>query len=174
MVPAGLTGHTTGFFDDYGDPSPSKARQILSQAGISERVPLTLWYTTDRYGSDAPEFQEIKRQLEDSGLFRVSLNGRPWKTYEEGYRKGEYPVFGRGWFPDFPDAENFIAPFVGRQNALGTPYPAPRITDTLLPASRRESYCGAVVKEFEAAQQILVDDGTAAAAVAGQAVRGGE
>ncbi|MFE2689160.1 ABC transporter substrate-binding protein [Streptomyces mirabilis] len=159
MVPAGLTGHTTGFFDDYGDPSPSKARQILSEAGISERVPLTLWYTTDRYGSEtAPEFQEIKRQLEDSGLFRVSLNGRPWKTYEEGYRKGEYPVFGRGWFPDFPDAENFIAPFVGRQNALGTPYPAPRITDTLLPASRRESDRGAVVKEFEAAQQILVDD----------------
>jgi peptide/nickel transport system substrate-binding protein len=159
MVPAGLTGHTTGFFDDYGDPSSSKARQILLEAGITERVPLTLWYTTDRYGSEtAPEFQEIKRQLEDSGLFRVSLNGRPWKTYEEGYRKGEYPVFGRGWFPDFPDAENFIAPFVGRQNALGTPYPAPRITDTLLPASRRESDRGAVVKEFEAAQQILVDD----------------
>ncbi|WP_405878253.1 ABC transporter substrate-binding protein [Streptomyces sp. NBC_01136] len=159
MVPAGLTGHTTGFFDDYGDPSSSKARKILLEAGITERVPLTLWYTTDRYGSEtAPEFQEIKRQLDDSGLFRVSVNGRPWKTYEEGYRKGEYPVFGRGWFPDFPDAENFIAPFVGEQNALGTPYPVPRITDSLLPASRRESDRGAVVKEFEAAQQILVDD----------------
>lgn len=159
MVPAGLTGHTTGFFDDYGDPSSSKARQILLEAGITDRVPLTLWYTTDRYGSEtAPEFQEIKSQLEDSGLFRVSLNGRPWKTYEEGYRNGEYPVFGRGWFPDFPDADNFIAPFVGRQNALGTPYPAPRITDILLPASRRESDRAAVVEEFEEAQQILVDD----------------
>ncbi|MHA5053863.1 ABC transporter substrate-binding protein [Streptomyces sp. SD15] len=159
MVPKGLTGHTTGFFDDYGDPSSSKARQILLEAGITERVPLTLWYTTDRYGSEtAPEFRELKSQLEDSGLFRVSLNGRPWKTYEEGYRKGEYPVFGRGWFPDFPDAENFIAPFVGAQNALGTPYPAPRITDVLLPQSRREIDRGAVVEEFEEAQQILVDD----------------
>jgi peptide/nickel transport system substrate-binding protein len=159
MVPAGLTGHTTGFFDDYGDPSSSKARQILLEAGISERVPLTLWYTTDRYGSEtAPEFQELKNQLEESGLFRVSLNGRPWKTYEEGYRKGEYPVFGRGWFPDFPDAENFIAPFVGTRNALGTPYPAPRITDFLLPESRRESDRAAVVEQFEEAQQILVDD----------------
>jgi peptide/nickel transport system substrate-binding protein len=159
MVPAGLIGHTTGFFDDYGNPSSSKARKILLDAGITQRVPLTLWYTTDRYGSEtAPEFRELKSQLEGSGLFSVTLKSRPWKTYEAGYRKGEYPVFGRGWFPDFPDAENFIAPFVGDQNALGTPYPAPRITNNLLPESRRESDRGAVVKEFEEAQQILVDD----------------
>ena len=159
MVPKGLTGHTTTFFDDFGDPSVPKARKLLTDAGIDQPVPLTLWYTTDRYGSEtALEFRELKRQLDDSGLFTITLKSRPWKTYVTGYQKGEYPVFGRGWFPDFPDAENFIAPFVGQQNALGTPYPAPRITDTLLPASRRESDRGAVVKEFEAAQQILVDD----------------
>ncbi|MEV7346018.1 ABC transporter substrate-binding protein [Streptomyces sp. NPDC093544] len=159
MVPKGLVGHTVGFFDDYGSPSSSKARQFLLEAGITERVPLTFWYTTDRYGSEtAPEFRELKSQLEDSGLFKVTLKSRPWKTYEAGYRKGEYPVFGRGWFPDFPDAENFIAPFVGEENALGTPYPAPHITNNLLPESRRETDRGAVVKEFEEAQQILVDD----------------
>jgi peptide/nickel transport system substrate-binding protein len=159
MVPAGLTGHTTSFFDDFGDPSVSKARKILSQAGIRQKVPLTLWYTTDRYGSEtATMFQELKRQLDDSGLFTITLKSRPWKTYVVGYRNGEYPVFGRGWFPDFPDADNFIAPFVGEQNALGTPYPASEITKVLLPESRRESDRGAVVKEFEQAQQILVDD----------------
>ncbi|MFJ8508423.1 ABC transporter substrate-binding protein [Streptomyces avermitilis] len=159
MVPKGLTGHTTGFFDDFGEPSSSKARKILLEAGITERVPLTLWYTTDRYGSEtAPEFQELKSQLNGSGLFSVKVEGRPWKTFEAGYRKGEYPAFGRGWFPDFPDAENFIAPFVGEQNALGTPYPTREITSVLLPQSRRQSDRGAVVKEFEQAQQILVDD----------------
>ncbi|MET7382398.1 ABC transporter substrate-binding protein [Streptomyces sp. NPDC005526] len=159
MVPKGLTGHTTGFFDDFGDPSVAKARKILSAAGIDQKVPLTLWYTTDRYGSEtALQFQELKRQLEASGLFTITLKSRPWKTYVVGYQKGEYPVFGRGWFPDFPDADNFIAPFVGQQNALGTPYPAPKITTELLPKSRGESDRGAVVKEFEQAQQILVND----------------
>ncbi|MER5212095.1 ABC transporter substrate-binding protein [Streptomyces sp. NPDC002838] len=159
MVPKGLTGHTTGFFDDYGDPSTSKARQILAEAGITKRVPLTLWYTTDRYGSEtALQFKELKRQLEGSGLFTITLKSRPWKTYVEGYQKGEYPVFGRGWFPDFPDAENFIAPFVGEENALGTPYPAPEITGVLLPRSRGESDRANVVRDFEEAQQILVDD----------------
>ena len=107
-------------------PAPPRPSKILTDAGITERVPLTLWYTTDRYGSSTkPEFAEIKRQLDDSGLFTITLKSRPWKTFVTGYQKGEYPVFGRGWFPDFPDADNFIAPFVGKKNALGTPYPAP-------------------------------------------------
>ncbi|MCX2924899.1 ABC transporter substrate-binding protein [Streptomyces sp. NEAU-W12] len=159
MVPKGLAGHTTGFFDDYGDPSVDKARRILTEAGITEPVPLTLWYTTDRYGSETKlEFKELERQLEASGLFEITLESRPWKTYVEGYQKGEYPVFGRGWSPDFPDADNFIAPFIGERNALGTPYEANEISNVLLPRSRRESDRGNVVKDFEEAQQILVDD----------------
>ncbi|MFD3835633.1 ABC transporter substrate-binding protein [Streptomyces sp. NPDC058642] len=159
MVPKGLTGHTTGYFDDYGDPSTAKAKKILTEAGITQAVPLTLWYTTDRYGSATKaEFEEIKKQLESSGLFKITLKSRPWKTYVTGYQKGEYPVFGRGWFPDFPDADNFIAPFVGTQNALGTPYPATKITGELLPRSRSESDRSSVEQEFEEAQQILVDD----------------
>ncbi|CAM5255468.1 Peptide-binding protein OS=Streptomyces antimycoticus OX=68175 GN=SANT12839_024210 PE=3 SV=1 [Streptomyces antimycoticus] len=166
MVPKGLTGHTTAFFDDFGEPDADKARAILADADITEPVPLTLWYTTDRYGSDtALEFKEIKSQLEASGLFKVTLaKSRPWKTYVLGYQNGEYPVFGRGWAPDFPDADNFIAPFVGEQNALGTPYPQKEITQVLLPRSREESDRANVVKEFQEAQQILVEEALAAAA----------
>jgi peptide/nickel transport system substrate-binding protein len=141
MIPRGLVGHTTSFFDNYGDPSTTKAKKILTDAGITERVPLTLWYTSDR-----------------SGLFTVTLKSRPWKTYVQGYQDGEYPVFGRGWFPDFADADNFVAPFVGQQNALGTPYDAPEITGELLPESRRKSDRGAVAEEFEKAQQIFMED----------------
>jgi peptide/nickel transport system substrate-binding protein len=159
MIPRGLVGHTTGFFDTFGDPSAAKAKKILEDAGITKRVPLTLWYTTDRYGSQTkPAFEELKRQLDKSGLFTVTLKSRPWKTYSAGYQKGEYPVFGRGWNPDFYDADNFIAPFVGEQNALGTPYDVPKITNELLPEERRDSDRGAVADEFEQAQQILVND----------------
>ncbi|MEW2286941.1 ABC transporter substrate-binding protein [Streptomyces sp. NPDC047841] len=159
MVPKGLTGHATPFFDDYGEPSAAKARTILSDAGITRPVPLTLWYTTDRYGSEtALMFRELKRQLDGSGLFSITLRSRPWKSYVVGYQNGEYPVFGRGWFPDFPDADNFIAPFVGEHNALGTPYPAKEITGRLLPHARAESDRARTVKDVEAAQRIMVND----------------
>ena len=159
MVPKGIAGHTTSFFDTFGDPSQTKAKAILTKAGITEPVKMTFWFTTDRYGSStAPEFAELKRQLEESGLFEITLKSAPWTTFQEGFTKGAYPVFGRGWFPDFPDPDNFIAPFVGKESVTGTPYLNAEITDELLPSSRQESDRGAVSKQFEQAQQILVED----------------
>lgn len=159
MVPKGIAGHTTSFFDAYGDPDQGKAKQILTKAGITKPVELTFWFTTDRYGSStAPEFAELKRQLESSGLFRITLKSKPWKTFQEGFTRGEYPVFGRGWFPDFPDPDNFIAPFVGKESITGMPYLKDEISKELLPQTRKESDRGAVSKQFERAQQILVDD----------------
>lgn len=159
MVPGGITGHTNAFYDAYGEPSVSKAEAILRGAGIQDRVPLTLWYTTDRYGSTMKkEFEEIERQLDGSGLFDITVEGRPWNEFQESYLKGDYPVFGRGWFPDFPDADNYVSPFVGEKNALGTPYDTNRITETLLPQSRRESNRGVASESFTKAQKILAED----------------
>ncbi len=159
MVPKGIAAHGTQFFDRFGTPSVEKAEKILREAGIDEPVKLTFWYTTDCYGSStAAEFKELKRQLEESGLFQVTLQGKPWTEYQAAYQKGEYPVFGRGWFPDFPDPDNFVAPFVGKENVLGTPYLSPRITDQILPKSRRQSDRGTVTDEFVEAQEIMVKD----------------
>lgn len=89
MVPKGIAGHTTVFFDTFGDPSKEKARRILAEADITTPVAMTFWYTTDRYGSStAPEFDELKRQLEASGLFRITLKSRPWKTFQDGFNQG--------------------------------------------------------------------------------------
>ncbi|MEW1700254.1 ABC transporter substrate-binding protein [Streptomyces sp. NPDC093249] len=159
MVPKGIAAHTTKFFDRYGAPNAKKAKKILRDAGITDPVELTFWYTTDRYGSStAAEFAELKRQLEETGLFRITLRGKPWTAFQAGYQKGEYPVFGRGWFPDFPDPDNFVAPFLGKENVLGTPYISHRITNELIPKSRRESDRGTVTNEFVEAQEIMVQD----------------
>ncbi|MEV7414047.1 ABC transporter substrate-binding protein [Streptomyces sp. NPDC089919] len=159
MVPKGVATHKTPFYDRYGQPSVAKAKAILREAGITDPVELTLSYTTDRYGSStAAEFVELKRQLEDSGLFKITLQGKPWDVFQEGYKNGKYAVFGRGWFPDFPDPDNFIAPFVGKDNAVGTPYEAKEITTDLLPRSRRQSDRSAVGPQFDRAQEILATD----------------
>ncbi|MDJ0384870.1 ABC transporter substrate-binding protein [Streptomyces sp. G-G2] len=159
MVPKGVVGHKTPFYDRYGQANADKAKKILRDADITAPVELTFWYTTDRYGSStALEFEEIKRQLDATGLFKITLRNKPWKAFQEGYKNGEYPVFGRGWFPDFPDPDNFIAPFVGKENAVGTPYENQEILTTLLPKSRRESDRSAVTQDFDRAQQIFAED----------------
>jgi peptide/nickel transport system substrate-binding protein len=159
MIPRGITGHNTAFFDRYGEPDPGAAAETLQSAGITDPVPLTLWYPTDRYGSaTAREFKELERQLDDSGLFEVTVKGQKWEQFAAAFNKGEYPVFGRGWNPDFPDPDNYVAPFIGERNALGTPYENTEITDDLLPASRRKADRAGVNEQFARAQDIFAED----------------
>ncbi|MFI7414108.1 ABC transporter substrate-binding protein [Streptomyces sp. NPDC049627] len=138
LVPASITGHSNAFFNKYGEPSTAKAKALLNKAGITTPVKLTLHYTTDHYGAATKkEFELLKKQLNDSGLFDVDVQGTPWATFRPAEQKGEYDVYGMGWFPDFPDADNYLAPFLDKDNFLGSPYANSTIRNTLIPESRR-------------------------------------
>ncbi|MFE3636985.1 ABC transporter substrate-binding protein [Streptomyces sp. NPDC059168] len=159
LVPATLTGHSNSFFNKYGNPSPTKAKNLLEKAGITTPVKLTLHYTTDHYGSATKqEFQILQKQLNGSGLFDVSIQGHPWATFRPAERKGEYDVYGMGWFPDFPDADNFVAPFLDKGNFLGSPYSNGTIQRTLIPESRREADRLNAVKTLTTIQDTVAED----------------
>ncbi|MBY8880497.1 ABC transporter substrate-binding protein [Actinacidiphila acidipaludis] len=158
LVPQGITGHTNAFFNKYGDePNLARARSVLAQAGISTPVPLTLSYTTNHYGeATAPEFTLLKEQLESGGLFRVSLQGvSDWSGYKAAYRAHKYQVFGMGWFPDFPDPDNYIAPFFGADDFLNLAYVNKELRDQIIPGTRQKTERSGAVGDFERAQQII-------------------
>ncbi|MFE9451287.1 ABC transporter substrate-binding protein [Streptomyces sp. NPDC006739] len=140
LVPATVTGHSNSFFNKYGEPSATKAKALLAAANITTPVKVTLHYTTDHYGAATKqEFEVLQKQLNDSGLFDVTIQGSPWETFRPAEKKGKYDVYGMGWFPDFPDADNFLAPFLDKDNFLGSPYNNPLIQHTLIPNSRRQA-----------------------------------
>jgi peptide/nickel transport system substrate-binding protein len=111
-VPAAFPGAKESFKDAFGDPDPAKAKQILEDAGVSTPVTLDGWYTPTHYGIDPDLWNELKRQLEGSGLFKVNLDSTEWDQYKEEYPKGTYYFYGLGWFPDYPDADNYLSPFM--------------------------------------------------------------
>ncbi|POX51734.1 ABC transporter substrate-binding protein [Streptomyces sp. Ru72] len=159
LVPATITGHSNSFFNKYGNPSVDKARSLLSRAGVTTPVKLTLHYTTDHYGpATAKEFEVLKQQLNASGLFDVTVQGTPWEKFRPAEKKGEYDVYGMGWFPDFPDADNYLAPFLDKDNTLGSPYTNPEIINTLIPQSRREADRLSASKSLAEMQDIVADD----------------
>ncbi|MER5212698.1 ABC transporter substrate-binding protein [Streptomyces sp. NPDC002838] len=159
MVPASITGHSNSFFNKYGDPSVGKAKSILNRANITTPVKLTLHYTTDHYGSATKEeFEVLQKQLNDSGLFDVTIKGEPWATFVPAERKGEYEVWGMGWFPDFPDADSYIAPFLDKDNFLKLPYANSQIRNTLIPESRREADRLSAVGSLTDIQDIVAED----------------
>jgi peptide/nickel transport system substrate-binding protein len=159
LVPVTLPGHSSAFFNRYGAPSTDKARSILSKAGVTTPVKLTLHYTTDHYGpGTAKEFAVLKKQLNASGLFDVEVKGTEWKKFRAEELDGTYAVYGLGWFPDFPDADNFLAPFLDKGNFLALPYVNSAIRDDLIPRSRREADRTGASRSIEEIQDIVAED----------------
>jgi peptide/nickel transport system substrate-binding protein len=124
MIPQGIAFATEPFKDVFGAaPDKAKAQQVLSAAGVKTPVTLNIDYTTDHYGpTSADEYNEIKRQLEATGLFKVNLQGTAWTTYNAQRVKDTYPIYQLGWFPDFVDGDNYLGPFLGNNNFVHAHY----------------------------------------------------
>ncbi|MFF8943948.1 ABC transporter substrate-binding protein [Streptomyces sp. NPDC014864] len=159
LVPATVTGHSNAFFNKYGDPSVTKAKALLAKADITTPVKLTLHYTTDHYGpATKKEFQVLQQQLNASGLFDAKIQGAPWAAFRPAEQKGSYEVYGMGWFPDFPDADNYLAPFLDKDNTLNSPYANSEIRSSLIPQSRREADRLSAVSSLTSIQDIVAGD----------------
>jgi peptide/nickel transport system substrate-binding protein len=114
IVPSGLAGSNEAFKDAYGDaPDVDAAKQTLADAGIKTPVDLTIGYTPTHYGPNAiDEATEFQRQLDESGLFKVEVKSAEWEQYQTIAKEGAYDFYSYGWFPDFLDADNYLAPFM--------------------------------------------------------------
>ncbi|MCX4510092.1 ABC transporter substrate-binding protein [Streptomyces sp. NBC_01619] len=135
IIPAGIAGHNTAYFDLYGgSPQPNKARKALRDAGIDDKVKITLWSTPSRYGPATDlEMAAIAQQLNKSGLFQADVKSVEFEQYEKDIQAGKYGVYVKGWVPDYPDADNFTQPFFGEGNVLGNGYVNKEITGKMIP-----------------------------------------
>ncbi|MGW1604213.1 ABC transporter substrate-binding protein [Streptomyces eurythermus] len=160
IVPAGVAGHNTAFFDTYGArPSRAEAEAALRADDITGKVKLTLWSTPSRYGpATDEELKAIAGQLNASGLFDADVKSVAFDQYEKDIAAGKYGVYVKGWVPDYPDADNFTAPFFGKGNVLNNHYDNRTITGTLLPGTAAQSDRSATDKDFGKLQDIVADE----------------
>jgi peptide/nickel transport system substrate-binding protein len=113
IVPPGYAGQKDSFKDAYGEPDTAAAKKLLTEAGIKTPVSLTMGYTPTHYGPQSvDEATELKRQLEATGLFKVDLKSTEWEQYQTISKEGAYDIWMMGWFPDYPDTDDYLSPFL--------------------------------------------------------------
>ena len=159
MVPAGLIGATQAYKDAYGaTPDPTKAKAVLAAAGITTPVNITIWWTPSHYGAvSGDEYTEIKRELEATGLFKVTLQSAEWDAYSKAYPRDQYEAFELGWFPDYPDADDYLAPFYLKGGFYNNHYDNPAI-DTLLTQEEGETDATKRLGELQQIQTLAAED----------------
>ncbi|MFD3843574.1 ABC transporter substrate-binding protein [Streptomyces sp. NPDC058642] len=160
IIPAGIAGHNTAFFDTYGaNPSKTKAAAALNADGITGKVKLTLWSTPTRYGpATDQELKAIAGQLNKSGLFDADVKSVAFEQYEKDIADGKYGVYVKGWVPDYPDPDNFTAPFFGKGNVLANNYDNKTITGTLIPRTAAQSDRAATDNDYGRLQDLVAEE----------------
>jgi peptide/nickel transport system substrate-binding protein len=156
LIPAGITGHTTSFFDAYPEPSVKKARALLTDAGVSTPVDFTYGYGLNS-GSAAAEAKEIKKQLEASGLFKVTLKGYEWTDFQKRWATGKLDAYAVGWVADYPDPDTYGSPLVGTDGTMNTGYSSNEV-DHLIQDSQRYADRGEAEQDFRDVQASIAHD----------------
>ncbi|SFF39310.1 ABC transporter substrate-binding protein [Streptomyces mirabilis] len=156
LIPAGITGHSTSFFDAYPKPDAKKAKALLTEAGVSTPVRFTYGYAEGR-GAAGEEATELKRQLEASGLFKVDIKGYEWTDFQKRYAEGQLDAWAVGWVADFPDPDTFSTPLVGTGNSMKNGY-SDKDVDRLIQDSQQYEDRSRTSDDFQALQEIVARD----------------
>ena len=158
-VPDGFVGATTSVCDLYGKTiDKDKAAKYLEDAGVATPVVLNMQYNPDHYGSTSDqEYGLIKQQLESTGLFTVNLQSTEWVTYNKERVADAYPVYQLGWFPDYPDADNYLTPFFHTDNFLVNHLSDPKV-DSMIEEQVTTTDPAARTKIIQDLQDLLASD----------------
>lgn len=136
IVPSFFDSSNDAFKTRYGAPSVSKAKAILQKAGVKTPINIKLGYTPSHYGPNAvDEANELKDELNKSGLFKATTASAEWTQYQTVYKQGAYDLYMLGWYPDYLDADDYLTPFLLKGGFYANNYDNPQV-DQLLTKER--------------------------------------
>lgn len=143
----------------------ARAAALLREAGYSEARPaeVELWFINDgRYTNLEDRYAEaIKAQLEETGLFRVTVNGAPWPVFRAEMSACNYPAFLLGWPPQgeprYLEAMTWISYFVSSTENICSNYASPAM-DALIAAVRATTDPAERLEQYRAIQALWADE----------------
>ncbi len=120
MVPEGWAGSLPTF----PKQDVAKSEALLESAGYTADNPLeaVLWFSPKHYGTtEADVAAVVQGSLNSLSNMDVTVKSLEWGAYTEQMSQGGFGMFFLGWYPDYLEASNFIAPWTTESpEGLGT------------------------------------------------------
>ena len=119
LVPPSLKGSDPQAWPSY---NPTKARQLYRQAGYCQGKRLTLPLT---FRSNIPADRmfaltwQAQLQQDLGDCVELEVTGMEATTAYRQLGKGSFPLILLEWMGDFPDADNYLVPLLGCEEAQG-------------------------------------------------------
>lgn len=156
FIPAGLPSFDSAIVRGY-NYNPTKARQLVREAGFTDgnSIPPIKLLTVAVYG-DLASF--IAKELEDIGL-KVQVEIIQKSLLLEYTAKSQALFFRGSWIADYPDAENYLSVFYGKNPAPPnyTRYKNP-LFDALYEQALLVTNDSARLKLYQRLDQMVIDD----------------
>jgi ABC-type transport system substrate-binding protein len=119
-IPPMIPGYRPGKENPYTRYDPAEARKLLAGAIEINGGPIPLLKLAmpgnDTTVRQMGEFFRI--QMENLGL-EVEVDYMTWPKFQDATKTRSHQLFALGWVADYPDAQNFLLLFYGRNRSPG-------------------------------------------------------
>lgn len=118
-IPPGLAGYDPSFKNPWRETSLEKAKTLLAKAGFPGGKGLpALDFVTVAGASSRQMAEYIERQLAQLGV-KLNVQAFSWPEYVMRVKNKQGQIWSFGWQAFYPDAENFLQLFYGKNGAPG-------------------------------------------------------
>jgi peptide/nickel transport system substrate-binding protein len=139
--------------------NPTKAKELLAQAGYPNGFDTQLWYSPTHYGATEADIAvKIQSYLKAVGI-NAELRYAEWATYVASWKNGMFPMFFYGWTPNLYEADDYVRPFMESNSYLAGPTGyASATADELLSQVAVETDPAKVRDLYAKLQELMAED----------------
>jgi len=118
-IPPGIEGYDPEFKNPYRQFNLAKAKELLAKAGFPDGKGLApIEFATVASSTSRQMTEYFEKSLSAIGV-KVKVNSYSWPEFQAAVRNKRAQMWGQAWSADYPDAENFLALFYGKNVSPG-------------------------------------------------------
>ncbi len=118
-IPPGITGYDLAFKNSYRVYDVAKAKDLLAKAGFPEGKGLPpLEYITLADSTSRQSTEYMQKMMSAIGV-QLKVSTYSWPEFQASVKNKKGQMWSFAWGADYPDAENFLQLFYGKNGSPG-------------------------------------------------------